>query len=253
MKRLWVALRLALALVFAAVAVMTWTAGDSPAQSPDLAGLRDRGAAIFSSACAACHGDDLQGISGRGPSLRRVGAAAVDFYVGTGRMPLARPGIEPQRATPIYGRRDRQALITYITSRYPGGPAIEDVQPSRGDIREGLKLFADNCSGCHQAMGRGGIAPGLVAPPLTSATPTQIGEAIRVGPYLMPRFSPKHLDAKQVDSISTYVTEVLQRPPDRGGWGIGNIGPFPEGLVAFVLAGAAMLIVARLIGERTSS
>jgi len=41
-----------------------------------------------------------------------------------------------------------------------------------------------------------------------------------------------------------------RHPPDRGGWGIGNIGPIPEGMVAWLLAGAALLIIARLLGER---
>ena len=66
-----------------------------------------------------------------------------------------------------------------------GGPArrLQD-----GDLELGRRLFTDSCSGCHQIAGKGGIAPGLVAPPLVDATPTQIGEAIRVGPYLMPNF-----------------------------------------------------------------
>jgi ubiquinol-cytochrome c reductase cytochrome c subunit len=102
-------------------------------------------------------------------------------------------------------------------------------------------------------MGAGGIAPGLVAPPLNDATPRQIGEAIRVGPYLMPRFSSRRLTDRQVASVARYITEVAQHPPDRGGWGIGHIGPVPEGLVAFLLAGSALLLVARLIGERTET
>jgi ubiquinol-cytochrome c reductase cytochrome c subunit len=51
-----------------------------------------------------------------------------------------------------------------------------------------------------------------------------------------------------VDSIARYV-QTTQHPDDAGGWGIGHIGPVPEGMVAWLLAGAALLIVARLIGE----
>jgi ubiquinol-cytochrome c reductase cytochrome c subunit len=211
-----------------------------------------RGGALYAETCSSCHGDDLGGLPGRGPALRGVGAASVDFYLSTGRMPLSRPGIEPERTRPIFGRRDIDALIAYIGSRAPGGPAIPAVDPARGSVAEGRRLFTDSCSGCHQVMGQGGIAPGLVAPPLNDATPRQIGEAIRVGPYLMPKFSERLLDARQVDSIARYVTDVTRHPPDRGGWGIGHIGPVPEGLVAFLLAGSALLLVARVIGERTT-
>jgi ubiquinol-cytochrome c reductase cytochrome c subunit len=231
-------------------AACAWSARQAPAQ--DGARKVAQGGALYAESCSDCHGADLRGIPGRGPTLRGVGAASVDFYLATGRMPLARPGIEPMRAEPLYDRGEIDALIAYISvTGGPGGPPIPQVDPRRGDIKRGRELYADSCSGCHQIMGQGGIAPGLVAPPLTAATPTQIGEAIRVGPYLMPRFSARQLDQRDVDSLARYVTQITQRPPNRGGWGIGNLGPVPEGLVAFLAGGSALLLVARLIGERS--
>ena len=93
------------------------------------------------------------------------------------------------------------------------------------------------------------MAPPGAAPALQQATATQIAEAVRVGPYLMPRFDERQIDDAQLNSIVAYVL-AQRHPDDRGGWGIGNIGPIPEGLVAWLLAGTALLIVARLIGER---
>jgi ubiquinol-cytochrome c reductase cytochrome c subunit len=233
--------------VLVGAGAVAWSARQAPAQGgADVA----RGQALYALSCSDCHGADLRGIRGRGPTLKDVGAASVDFYLSTGRMPLARPGIEPERADPQFGRADIDALIAYIGG---GGPAIPDVNPARGDVKQGRELYTDSCSGCHQIMGQGGIAPGLVAPSLTHATATQIGEAIRVGPYLMPRFSERQLSATQVNSIARYVTQIQDHPPDRGGWGIGNLGPFPEGLVAFLLAGSAILLVARVIGERNET
>lgn len=223
------------------------SAKPAPAQQAPVA----RGAALYAESCSDCHGEDLRGRARRGPTLIGAGAASLDFYLSTGRMPLARPGIEPERAEPVYDRAQIDALIAYVTSQGPAGPAIPAVHPERGSLVDGRRLFADSCAGCHQIVAQGGIAPGLVAPPLDEATPTQIGEAIRVGPYLMPLFSPKQLDDHDVDSIARYVGEVGQSPPDRGGWGIGNIGPIPEGLVAFALIGGVLLLVARIIGERT--
>jgi quinol---cytochrome-c reductase cytochrome c subunit len=225
---------------------VAYSAAQAPAQR---AADPARGKAIYAESCSDCHGADLRGIPGRGPGLKNAGAASIDFYLSTGRMPLARPGIEPMRSDPQFDREDIAALIAYIGGG--SGPAIPHVDPRRGDVKEGRELYADSCSGCHQIMGQGGAATGLVAPSLSHATPTQIGEAIRVGPYLMPRFSERQLDRREVDSIARYITQITQKPPDEGGWGIGNLGPVPEGLVAFLVAGSALLLVARLIGERT--
>ena len=211
-----------------------------------------RGGSLYEESCRSCHGNDLRGVANRGPNLRGVGAAAVDFYVSTGRMPLARPGIEPDRGPRVFNRQQTSELIAFITGVDGRGPAIPTVDPARGDLQQGQKLFRDTCSGCHQIVAQGGITPGLIAPPLTKATATQIGEAIRVGPYLMPKWNEGGLDPQQVNSIARYVTEIGQHPPNRGGWGIGNLGPVPEGLVAWLVAGFGLVLVARLIGERTA-
>jgi ubiquinol-cytochrome c reductase cytochrome c subunit len=244
------ALRLVAAGLLAGLLACLWMTRAAPA--PAQGGAAARGAALYAQSCSDCHGADLRGVPGRGPTLRRVGAAAVDFYLATGRMPIARPGIEPMRADPAFSAGDIRALTAYVLAQGgAGGPAIPAVDPARGDLAEGRRLFTDSCAGCHQIMGQGGAAPGgLVAPALDEATPRQIGEAIRVGPYLMPRFSARQLDDRRVDSIARYVTEITQHPPDRGGWGIGHLGPVPEGLVAFLLAGSVLVLVARLIGER---
>lgn len=50
----------------------------------------EAGKRLFLEGCSSCHGTAAQGTD-NGPSLIGVGAAAVDFQVGTGRMPLAAP------------------------------------------------------------------------------------------------------------------------------------------------------------------
>jgi quinol---cytochrome-c reductase cytochrome c subunit len=225
--------RLALAVAIA-VALAT------PASAQD-------GRALFDEACSTCHGDDANGIRGTAPTLHGVGRQAADFYLSTGRMPLADPEDEPIRARPAYTAAERKALIDYIGSL--GGPDIPKVDPTHGSLSDGEELFASHCAGCHQMVGQGGVVPGGVAPPLQDATPTQIAEAVRVGPYLMPAFPERQIGQHELDSITRYVLST-RHPPDRGGWGIGNLGPIPEGMVAWLLAGAALLIVARLLGER---
>jgi ubiquinol-cytochrome c reductase cytochrome c subunit len=214
---------------------------------PVTAAPQSRGRALFLEGCASCHGVDARGLEDRGPSLRGAGAAAADFYLSTGRMPLAEPTDEPERSEPAYPRRDIDALVEYIASL--GGPEIPEVRPERGDLELGLRLFGENCAGCHQIVGKGGVVTGAAPPNLNEATPTQIAEAVRIGPYVMPRFDERHLDQHELDSLVRYV-QLTKHPDDRGGWGIGHIGPVPEGLVAWLLAGTALVLVARLIGRR---
>jgi ubiquinol-cytochrome c reductase cytochrome c subunit len=246
-------LQLAFAAVAAGMALSTaaTAGGQQPAATPTASpGLVAHGRTLFREGCASCHGLGGKGTT-RAPSLIGVGTSAADFYLSTGRMPLARPGIEPERADPIYDRGEIRALTAYVGSLGPGPPPPV-VRPERGDIQDGRRLFADSCSGCHQIVGRGGIGTGFSAPPLTKATPRQIGEAIRVGPYLMPAFSSRQLDGHDVDSIARFITTDVRHPANRGGWAIGNIGPIPEGLVAFLLAGGALIVIARIIGERSA-
>jgi ubiquinol-cytochrome c reductase cytochrome c subunit len=207
------------------------------------------GQQLFSQACSACHGFAGRGLPGMGPDLTRAGAAAADFYLRTGRMPLSDPDQEPVRADPIYNDREIRNLVAYVASLGPG-PAIPAVHPAAGDLRRGRTLFTDQCAGCHQVVARGGIMPGGIAPALQEATPTQVAEAVRVGPFLMPPFSSRQLPQADLDSVTRYVLWT-RSPPNYGGWGIGNLGPIPEGMVAWLLAGVALLCVARLLGERT--
>jgi ubiquinol-cytochrome c reductase cytochrome c subunit len=203
--------------------------------------------ALFTSACSSCHGMDARGVAGKGPSLVGAGAAAADFYLETGRMPLSHPDVEPQRTQPAYTAVQRRALTAYVGSL--GGPPIPAVDPAAGDVKAGFKAFGEHCAGCHAITGRGGVSPPGAAPALQQATAVQIAEAVRVGPYLMPKFGERQIDRHELDSIAAYVLST-HHLPDKGGWGIGNIGPIPEGMVAWLLAGTALLIVARLIGER---
>lgn len=203
--------------------------------------------ALFTQACSACHGEHGEGVPGKGPDLKGAGAAAADFYLNTGRMPLSHPRVQPQRTQPPYNAQARKQLIAYIASL--GGPPVPQVHPERGDVQQGFEAFTDHCAGCHAITARGGVAPPGTAPALQQASATQVAEAVRIGPYLMPKFSERQIDQHTLDSITAYVLST-HRLPDKGGWGIGNIGPIPEGLVAWLLAGTVLLIVVRIIGER---
>jgi ubiquinol-cytochrome c reductase cytochrome c subunit len=201
----------------------------------------------FQEGCANCHGFRGNGVPGRGPSLHGVGAAAADFYLSTGRMPLERPDAEPQRATPRYSDARIDALVRYVAS-LGGGAAIPQPDPDAGNAAEGMRLFAESCSGCHQIQAKGGVVTGGVSPSLQSASTRQIYEAVRVGPYVMPAFDEKQLSNRELASIARYVRSTRD-PDDRGGWGISNTGPVPEGMVTWLIGAASLLVVARIIGK----
>jgi ubiquinol-cytochrome c reductase cytochrome c subunit len=216
---------------------------------PDTAALRGEGSTLYDNGCSACHGFLLSGRAGKGPSLVGVGAGPVNFYLSTGRMPLQDPTDQPERAQPAYDRRQTDALIAYITS-LGGGPASANADPAQGDLSQGFSLFTLHCAGCHQIAGRGGMTVGAFAPSLQHDSALEIAEAVRMGPYLMPHFDAAQADQRQLDSIARYVL-YTRHPDNAGGWGLYNLGPIPEGMAAWFIALVALVLVARLIGERT--
>jgi quinol---cytochrome-c reductase cytochrome c subunit len=244
-------MRRALALTLAAAGITTviWSLAAPAATPVATTGIVAHGRALFRAGCASCHGFNANGVKNMGPSLVGVGALSADFYLSTGRMPLNNPTDPPVRSHPTYTRAEIRALTAYVGSL--GGDPIPTVHPAAGTLAAGRKAFTDHCAGCHQVMARGGIVTGAIAPPLAEATPTQIAEAVRIGPYLMPSYSSKQIDDRTLNAIARYVVWATRHPDNRGGWGIGNIGPIPEGIVAWFIGIVALLFVIRLIGERT--
>jgi len=209
----------------------------------------DAGRQLFQVACTTCHGVDGAGVTNRGPNLVGVGAASVDFYLSTGRMPLDRPRAQAERKKVAYTPTQIRQLVAYVAS-LGNGPAIPRIDPATGDLADGLHLYANNCAPCHSAAAAGGaLGHAVYAPPLNRATPQQVAEAIRIGPGAMPVFGPDTLDDQQVASIVRYVG-YLHKPEDRGGLGLGHLGPIPEGFVAWVVGLGAMLVAVRWIGTK---
>jgi len=206
------------------------------------------GRQLFITGCGSCHGMDANGIKGVAPSLQGVGALAADFELTTGRMPLSQINSEPMRGRPRYDAAQIRALTAYIGSL--GGPSVPHVDVASGSLSLGQQLFTETCAGCHQIAARGGMVTGASVPPLTSATPTQIAEAIRFGPYLMPVFGPHQLNDHDIASIARYLVQT-RHPTSPGGAGIGYLGPVPEGMVTWLLALPLLLLVTRLIGRRS--
>ena len=87
------------------------------------------------------------------------------------------------------------------------------------------------------------------SPELHNATSTQIAEAVRVGPGLMPAFGTAAVGDRQLSDLASYV-RYLAHPEDRGGQPLWHLGPFAEGFVAWAIGMVALIFTIRWIGER---
>jgi ubiquinol-cytochrome c reductase cytochrome c subunit len=233
--------------VILAVTALGSRAGAAPGASPASGGDPAHGRVLYQESCAGCHGQEGGG-SQRGPSLVGVGAAAADFYLQTGRMPLAEEQDQAKPGPRSFSQPDIADLDAFVGS-LGDGPAVPDVSP--GDLALGRELFLQNCAACHGSSGAGFTqVGGRYAPSLFDTDPTQVAEAVRVGPLLMPKYPDTVLDSHEVDSVVTYVQQLQARDQEnRGGWGIARVGPTTETVVGF--AGLALLLVViRLIGKR---
>jgi ubiquinol-cytochrome c reductase cytochrome c subunit len=211
------------------------------------------GEQLFAANCARCHGIDGRGFQRPqapgllGPPLRGVGELSADFYLSTGYMPLNDARDQPVRSRSRFEAKQIRAIVAYVGS-LGGGPPIPTPDPGSGDLNEGRELFTEHCSGCHQVVAEGGIMPGAKAPPLDEATDRQIAEAVRIGPYAMPVFTTRDISDAELNSIIAYVN-YAKRPDDAGGWGINHLGPYPEGMVTWLIAIPLLLILCRAIGK----
>jgi ubiquinol-cytochrome c reductase cytochrome c subunit len=258
-----------LLLATAAATVASWPGHPAAAQSAGAASAQtDEGTRLLYLAdCGVCHGTEGRGTN-RGPSLVGVGRASLDYQLTTGRMPIApvgraeEPGhpLQPlpnralpeldepsKRHRPAYSAETIAALVDYTDQLTGGGgpdiPVLHD-----GDLAEGGSLFRLQCAACHAWAGDGGALLHVDAPSLHSSTPTQIAEAVRLGPGQMPAFGEAALTDEQLSGVVAYIRD-LDNARDYGGRPLWHLGPVAEGGLALVALGGLMFFL-RWIGER---
>src|ERR1700727_1635524 len=199
----------------------------------------DAGRLLFAQTCSSCHGNEANGSvrdgqASIGPNLQGVGAATVDFWVSTGRMPATdvkavEAERKPSRLTPVQALE----LPAGVNSLAPSVPAVPTPHLGRANQSVGQDLFSLNCAACHTILGSGdALAFGTNAPSLEnrSVTAQQGAEAVRTGPANMPRFSGNLTD-RQVADITSYVTGRLQDPTNPRGAGVDGVGPAAQGFL----------------------
>ncbi|MDN5570622.1 MAG: c-type cytochrome [Propionibacteriaceae bacterium] len=234
--------------LYAAIAPSTQVAADT-----GMSAQVEEGKGLYQVTCSSCHGLNGEGTS-QGPTLVGVGAAAVDFQMTTGRMPMARPGMQAPARANTYTAQEIASIAAYVATMGPG-PAIPassaydysnltDEQLARGG-----EMFRTNCSACHQAAGAGGALPhGKYAPPLTGVEPLIIYEAMRTGPQQMPVFSEGAIPDEDAAAIIGYLKGIEEQPTL--GLTLGGLGPVTEGLAAWIVGIGGLSLVAVWIASR---
>ncbi|MFG2947798.1 cytochrome bc1 complex diheme cytochrome c subunit [Streptomyces adustus] len=238
--------------LYAAFAPASKAQADETSQSLAI----DEGKKLYAVGCASCHGTGGQG-SSDGPSLVGVGAAAVDFQVGTGRMPAATSqGPQVVKKKNIYSQAQIDQLATYIASlgAGPNVPTSAQYGPEGADIAKGGELFRTNCAQCHNFTGKGGaLTEGKFAPDLEGVDPKHIYEAMQTGPQNMPSFPDTTLSEQNKKDIIAYLNAVnSDETVNPGGLELGGLGPVSEGLFAWIFGLGALIAVAVWVAARTA-
>lgn len=215
--------------------------------------LIEQGRQLFTVGCSSCHGMNGEGIPTKsggnyGPPLIGVGAAAVDFQVGTGRMPMQQPGTQAPRKDVLYSDEEIEALAAFVASLGPG-PAIpsEDEYDTSDaeieDIVEGGEFFRTNCTACHNFAASGGALPhGRYAPGLLDVDPKYLYEAMQTGPQQMPVFSDDVLTPEEKRQVIAYIRTLADQPA-YGGSALGSLGPVSEGLWGWLVGIGVLVLV----------
>ena len=159
--------------------------------------------ALYAANCATCHGAQRRGRAaarhpGRG-RRRRHGAVAAERRRRDGRLlpphrlHAARAARTTSRTAGACSSSERQIRaarpLRRVVRLRPADPAA--ASGARRASPRGMRLFIDHCAGCHQVVARGGVATGARVPPLDDASAVEIAEAVRSGPYVMPKFTRK--------------------------------------------------------------
>ncbi|AXI77146.1 cytochrome bc1 complex diheme cytochrome c subunit [Peterkaempfera bronchialis] len=235
--------------LYAAFAPAEKAQADTSSQSLSI----EEGKKLYAVGCSSCHGLNGQG-SSDGPTLVGVGGAAVDFQVGTGRMPAQQPGAQVPAKKNIYSQAQIDQLAAYVASLGPGPvpPLPGQYDPAKGDVAAGGELFRTNCAQCHNFAGKGGaLTNGKYAPALDSTSPKHIYEAMQTGPQNMPSFPDSVMPEKQKRDIVAYVRHAAEAPSP-GGMDLGSLGPVAEGLFGWIFGLGALIAVAIWVAAHTT-
>lgn len=200
--------------VLTGLAAVVLAAGAAGAADTGLsAGERQMAETIYANQCATCHGADggggtIPGTTDQAPPLAGnpdVTVPSLDLTLRVGRMPPPENDPYDNRARNVlYDDDQRQALVAYLADQFDLEGEIPDPPP--GEASRGREIYAANCAQCHGSTGAGGVAgAGAWTPPVMNRDATAIAEAIRVGPFEMPRFGQEQISDEELGDVVAFL------------------------------------------------
>jgi ubiquinol-cytochrome c reductase cytochrome c subunit len=167
---------------------------------------------LYQENCVPCHGSNGEG-SDIAPSLKAAGSSALiepKVSEGGGGMPVFANLMDEQQI---------QAVSDYVAQN------VADPSTHGATDGEGSDVWRLYCTPCH------GSTDALID--------------MQEGPGEMPVFAGSALTNRQQTAVALYLQDVIAQPPSPGGWGLGYLGPVPEGFFALFLGLGGLVVFAR--------
>lgn len=179
------------------------------------------GGQLYALQCAQCHGADGRGgpmpnYEGEAPPLRpednpNISAAYLDLVMSTGRMPPAGSPYDNRQRRVVVSEEERPAVVAWMAREFDVPGEIPEV--GEGDPVRGQQVWNTNCAHCHGATGAGGVAgAGAWTPSVNDKSAQTIVEAIRVGPFQMPRFRETQISGQEAADVAAFMEKVREEP-----------------------------------------
>jgi mono/diheme cytochrome c family protein len=179
----------------------------------------DRTYALF---CSACHGKEGEGKNYKnyktgvpGPGNRDFLSAASDDFItftiknGRGRRQMAAwlPRFSGLKESEITATSD------FIRNWREDNSSFEETIKLRGNIKEGEKIFQENCRMCHGEAGRGGVALRINNPDfLKVASPAFLFQSIHGGRRNTAMPSWSYLSSTEMANLLAYIRSLQTVP-----------------------------------------
>ncbi|MBI2980599.1 MAG: c-type cytochrome [Chloroflexi bacterium] len=171
----------------------------------------ERGAKLYSSVCATCHGAQGEGIVGPALKGTQLDDDTLQKFIARGIPGTAMPAWGKEDGGPFHQQQIKD-LATFIKnwdkvlSETPASlTSPQQTMPSTTETTatDGSKIFANRCSSCHgvNRQGTSGLAPALTPESLAALNDTTIKDTILNGrsgtamPVFKGTLSPEEIDA----------------------------------------------------------
>jgi ubiquinol-cytochrome c reductase cytochrome c subunit len=171
---------------------------------------------LYAVHCGGCHSvDGRGGVTAGGltaPPLRpednpRMTVAYARLTMDTGRMPPAGDPADNRIRRVTLTEQQREDIVRFMVDRF--GLEGDVPEPAHGDAAVGLQVYAQNCAACHGASGAGGVAGGGAWTPRVNDVSAQtLADAVRVGPFQMPRFDGEQITDAELGHMAAFLAEV---------------------------------------------